>query len=306
VIVTSELLIRETTIDDVPRLALIRYASQPWFVASVANQENWFRIAPPEARSLRICAEIDGQIVGFGQGGFNLSTTEAAAADTAVIVDPQFRKQGIGTAVYTRIEQHLRTIGARRVRAFTEDDPASLQWVANMGYAQGARDRYSKLDTRHLPSMPEMPSGVKLVSLAEAGPEVVYALDEAASIDEPGDMTYDGTPYDLWTARYWHSPDQQLHVGTVAMVDGVAASATFLEANLSTGRGISTGACTLREYRGRGLAKLAKSATLRKAAEAGIHVAITCNDYENAPMIAINDWLGYEVFASEWSCVKEL
>lgn len=303
---TSELLIRETTIEDVPQLARIRYASHAWFTASVANQQNWFRITRPEAQGLRLCAEIDGQIVGFGNGGFNISTTEAGAGETGVVVDPAFRNQGIGTALYARIEEHLRTIGARRVRAYTEDDPAVLQWAINRGYAQGARDRYSKVDPRQLPPMPAVPPGVTLISLDEAGPEVVYAVDMAGSVDEPGDVTYDGIPYDVWFARYWQSPDQQHHVGTVAIVDGVPAAAMFMEADLSTGRGMSTGACTLREYRGRGLAKLAKSALLRKAAEAGIHTAITCNDYENAPMLAINDWLGYEVFAAEWSCLKEL
>lgn len=289
-----------------PQLARIRYAAHPWFTASVANQQNWFRIIRPEAHSLRICAEIGGQVVGFGQGGLNLSTAEPGAADTQVVVDPKFRNRGIGTALYAQIEEHLRTIGARRVQAYTEDDPAVLQWAINQGFAQGARDRYSKVDTRRLPPMPDAPAGVTLISLAEAGPEVVYAIDMAASVDEPGDVTYDGIPYDIWFARYWESPDQQHHVGTVALVDGVPACAMFMEADLSTGRGMSTGACTLRDYRGRGLAKLAKSALLRKAAEAGIHTAITCNDYENKPMLAINDWLGYEVFAGEWSCLKEL
>lgn len=303
---TSEPLIRETTIDDVPQLARIRFASHSWFTASVANQQNWFRVARPEAQGLRICAELDGQIVGFGNCGLNISTAEPGAAESNVVVDPKFRQQGIGMALYAPIEEHLRTIGARRVRAYAEDDPTALQWAINRGYAQGARDRYSKVDTRHLPPMPEIPPGVTLVSLIEAGPEVVYAIDMAASVDEPGDISYDGIPYDIWFARYWESPDQQHHVGTVAIVDGVPACAMFMEADLNTGRGMSTGACTLREYRGRGLAKLAKSALLRKAAEAGIHTAITCNDYENAPMLAINDWLGYEVFGAEWSCLKEL
>jgi GNAT superfamily N-acetyltransferase len=304
--VTNEPLIRETTIADVPELARIRRACHAWFVASVANQENWFRTILPQARNLRICAEIDGRVVGFGQGGFNISTAEPGAAFTQVVVDPDFRRRGVGAALHARIEEHLRAIGARRVCAGAEDDAATLSWVAAHGYTLGAHDRYSKVDTRSIPPMPRLPAGVELVDLTEAGPEAVYALDMAASVDEPGDMSFDGIPYDMWLARYWHSPDQQHHVGTVALVDGAPAAMTAMEADLSTGRGMSTAACTLREYRGRGLAKLAKSATLHKAAEAGIHTAITCNDYENAPMLAINDWFGYEVFATEWSCIKHL
>jgi GNAT superfamily N-acetyltransferase len=306
VVTTSEPLIREATIDDVPALARIRAASFPWHVASVDNQRNWFRTVLPEARSLRLVAERDGTVVAFASGGFNISTSEAAAGDALVVVDPTLRRQGIGSALYTRIETHLRSIGAHRVRGFVVDEEDALRWTAERGYAPGARDRYSQVNTAVLPPVPAVPPGATLAGLNEVGPEAIYALDKAASADEPGDMSYDGVPYDLWLARYWNSPDMLRDVSTAVMIDGVAASASFLEADLDTGRGMSTGACTLREYRSRGLSKLAKAATLHKAAAIGVHTAITCNDYENAPMLAVNDWLGYQVFADERSCVKTL
>lgn len=303
---TNELLIREMTIEDVPEQARIRYASFGWFISSVAQQEVWWHTTRPEARVLRLLAERDGRAVGCAVGGFNISTSEPGAAYLHVEVHPDHRGQGVGTALYERIEEHLRAIGARRVRAFATEDPADQRWAEARGYAQGAHDRYAQLDTAQLPPVPPLPSGVTTISLREAGPQTVYDLDQAASVDEPGDMSFDGVPYDTWLGRYWNSPDQQLDVGTVVLVDGVPASGTFMEANLELGKGISTGTCTLREYRGRGLAKIAKVVALHKAAQAGIHTAITCNDYTNAPMIAVNDWLGYQPFASEYAYLKQL
>lgn len=303
---TSELTIREMTIEDVPEQARIRYASFPWFIASVAQQQVWWRTTLPKSRMLRLLAVRDGIAVGCATGSFVVSTAEPGAAQVSVEVHPEHRGRGVGAALYERIEAHLGAIGARRVRAFAVEDPANLRWAESRGFVRGAHDRYASLDTAKLPPMPELPPGVSVVSLAEAGPQAVYDLDSAASVDEPGDMSFDGIPYDTWLARYWHSPDQQLDVGTVVMVDGVPACATFMEANLALGKGVSTGTCTLREYRGRGLAKIAKSAALRKAAETGIHTALTCNDYTNAPMIAVNDWLGYEPFAGEHSLIKRL
>jgi GNAT superfamily N-acetyltransferase len=90
----------------------------------------------------------------------------------------------------------------------------------------------------------------------------------------------------------------------VALVDGVAAAYTFVEANLETGRCWSGGTATLPAYRSRGLAKVLKSVALRKAAAAGITNAITANDYTNGPMLAINDWLGYQEIDSEVSMLK--
>ncbi|MBV1854239.1 GNAT family N-acetyltransferase [Catellatospora tritici] len=303
---TDELLIRETTLADVPELARIRTASYAWFTASVAAQENWFQTVPEASRALRLLAEHEGRVVGFGMANLNLQTSVPNTGALTLVVDPDFRRRGTGSALHSRLEEHLRDIGATRVHAWANDDEATLAFARDRGFTLGAKDRFSQLDTRALPPMPELPPGVTLISLTEAGPRAVYDLDQAASIDEPGDVSYDGTPYDLWLKRYWGSPDQQHHVGTVAVVDGVPACATFMEADQATGRGTSTGTCTLRDYRGRGLAKLVKSAALRKAAEVGIHTAITCNDYENKPMLAVNDWLGYQVCAAEWSVLKEL
>ncbi|GHJ45600.1 N-acetyltransferase [Catellatospora sp. TT07R-123] len=303
---TDELMIRETTLADVPELARIRTASYAWFTASVAAQENWFRTVPEASRPLRLLAEHEGRVAAFGMANLNLQTSVPNTGALTLVADPAFRGRGAGSALHSRLEAHLRDIGATRVHAWGNDDEATLAFAAHRGFTQGARDRFSQVDTRTLPPMPELPPDVRLISLAEAGPRTVYDLDQAASIDEPGDVSYDGTPYDLWLKRYWESPDQQHHVGTVAVVDGVAACATFMEADRAAGRGTSTGTCTLRDFRGRGLAKLVKSAALRKAAELGIHTAITCNDYENKPMLAVNDWLGYQVCAAEWSLLKEL
>ena len=51
---------------------------------------------------------------------------------------------------------------------------------------------------------------------------------------------------------------------------------------------------TLPEYRGRGLARAAKVATIRWAAESGLRFLVTSNDDQNAPMLALNERLGYE------------
>jgi GNAT superfamily N-acetyltransferase len=58
---------------------------------------------------------------------------------------------------------------------------------------------------------------------------------------------------------------------------------------------------TLPAFRRRGLARLAKLATIRWAAEAGITSILTSNDRENPGMLALNDELGYRL--RRWSSV---
>ena len=60
---------------------------------------------------------------------------------------------------------------------------------------------------------------------------------------------------------------------------------------------------TLRDYRGRGLALLAKRATLVNAAKRGVELVSTENDETNAPMLRVNEHLGYRPIGSTlgWS-----
>jgi RimJ/RimL family protein N-acetyltransferase len=89
----------------------------------------------------------------------------------------------------------------------------------------------------------------------------------------------------------------------VAVVDGDAVAFTLLHADRTTGSGTNNGTGTLPDHRGRGLAKLAKRASLARAGELGITAVYTGNDTTNAPMQAINRALGYVPFSSltDWS-----
>ncbi|GIH09303.1 N-acetyltransferase [Rhizocola hellebori] len=298
------MLIREATIDDVPAFDRIRQAAFSWHVATVVAQRNWFTSSPPEARSLRLAAQVDGAVVGFAMGGLYVTTKEPGVGSVTCVVHPDFRRRGIGGALYAQIEEHLGTLDLRRAQSYAAGDPEVIAWAEGRGWTQGATGRFSAVDTSNLPPMPQTPGDTTVVSISALAPEEAYDLDKTASADEPGDVSYDGLSYDMWLKRIWRDPDLRHDISQVALVDGVPASMTLVSANLETGRCWSGGTMTLPAYRGRGLAKLLKSVALRKAAEAGVTTAITSNDYTNAPMLAINDWLGYRPTVSEVSMLK--
>lgn len=135
------------------------------------------------------------------------------------------------------------------------------------------------------------PAGLTIVSAGEAGPDAYYAVSDLASRDMPGDLPYAGMAYDEWLQQEWSGVDQQASVVGFVAGDPVAVSA--LTVNAATGRAISAGSATLREFRGRGLMKALKVDSLRRAAAMGVRTAFTGNDETNAPMLAINEWLGY-------------
>lgn len=296
--------IREAVIEDVPAFDRIRRAIFPWHVASVAAQRNWFNATMPEAKPVRPVAFIDGEVAGFALGKLNAYTSEEGVAWMYVLVDPSYRGRGVGGALCDIVVSHLDGLGVRKIQVDVNDFDAAQKFASDRGFRQGHSDRYSGVDPRSLPPLPEVPAGVELVALGTQSPEAMHYLDSTAGADEPGDVSFDGMPFDEWMMRVWHHPDHDKDVSTVALVDGVPAAFTFMEVNRDSGRAWTNGTATLREYRGRGLAKLVKSVALRKAADCGVTIALTANDFTNKPMLAVNDWLGYKPVGRTWSYVR--
>lgn len=284
----------------------IRRATFPWHVASLATQENWFRSNPPGAQPLWLSAFVEGRLVGFGNSSRNVMAANAGEGWFYLLVDPQVRGRGVGRQLHDRLVEHARSIGSHRVQAHALDSPEVLAWARRQGFEVGANERWSVVDPRELPPMPELPAGVEIISLEEMGPETAYAVDTEAFRDEPGDVPNGAMPYEMFLDQIWNAPDFDREASVGAVVDGVLAATTNLEVNLATGKAMSAGTSTLRPFRGRGLAKLMKSVSLRRAADKGVTAAYTCNDYTNAPMLAINDWLGYKVIGGSRSVLKKL
>lgn len=299
--------IRETVIEDIAQVDPIRRATFPWHVASVATQENWFRTNPPAGKPLRLSAFADdGRLVAFGHAAINLMAAEPGHGMCSVLVHPDYRGRGIAKLVHDRLMEHFRSIGVHKAQAHALDSPDVLEWAQRQGFEVGANERWSVVDPRELPPMPEIPAGVEIVGLDQLDVETVYKVDSEASMDEPGDVPSAAMPYEIFLNQIWNAPDFDREVSVAAIVDGVPAAVSNLEVNTLTGKASSSGTSTLREFRGRGLAKLMKSVQLRRAAAKGVTAAYTCNDYSNGPMLAINDWLGYRVIGGSRSVLKKI
>src|SRR3954467_5626557 len=96
-----------------------------------------------------------------------------------------------------------------------------------------------------------------------------------------------------WTGRFWRSVLADDDGSLVAYVDGELAALTMLRVDRPTHRAQNNLPGDRRAYRGRGLARLPKSHSLHRAAEAGATIAFTANDETNAPKLAVNRELGY-------------
>ncbi len=290
-------------IEDLPHVDVVMRAVEPWHVATVETLRLAFEASRPEAHELRLLAEIDGEVVANAACGLDVAVA-AGGAFLRLRVLAEARGAGVGSALHERMESHLRAVGATKIRTFAMDDPTSIAFGEHRGYVRGATDLYVVVDPRDLPPEPPIPADVEILSAREAGPEPFYLVSDEAARDEPGDMPYEGMPYEDFLAIYWPVVDKDTSM--IAIVGGVPAATTALNSNYESGRAMSIGSDNRRQFRGRGLVKLIKSVSLRAAAARGVTAAFTANDEVNAPIRAINAWLGYQPVGAVHSMVKDL
>src|SRR4051812_47866600 len=103
------------------------------------DHERYFRV--------RYIAELDGQMVGWGQIGHMPWQFYPNKYRLDLVVDPAWRRCGVGSALYDRLLSEVRPRGAEVVRASaTEAMPASLAFLAQRGFRERSRSWESHLD----------------------------------------------------------------------------------------------------------------------------------------------------------------
>ncbi|MEH1169597.1 GNAT family N-acetyltransferase [Micromonospora sp. CPCC 205539] len=295
--------IRSARPDDAPAVVALKALVFPYLVRGVASTRKMIAEPPPEVGWAGFVAEVDTQVVGWVTAQRNGSTSTADFGDINLLhVHPEHRRRGIGTALLTTATGHLAPLGVRRMRAFAQ--PEALPFARRHGFEPSRELRFSALDLVPPPALPDPPPGVRLRPIAEMDPQLLYAADLASAIDEPGDVPVDAMSYQSWRYDVWENLGLDKAASTAAEVDGEVAAFSLVKRDGD--RMWSDYTCSVPAYRGRGLARLAKTAALHRAAANGVRVAYTSNDEENAPMLAINARLGYRPVATEWSCLAEL
>ncbi|WP_055492643.1 GNAT family N-acetyltransferase [Streptomyces sp. TP-A0356] len=263
----------------------------------------------PDAHYRPLVAEEDGEIIGTAQVGLAHDSPEPGQGFVNVYVDPRHTRRGAGSLLVRVAEEHLGAVGASRFFAWVLDEPGNRAFAERHGYRASRSAHFLRLDLAHgtLPELQDPPPGVELRTGADFAddPRPLFELDAETMSDEPGDIDHEFTDYEAWLRETWRHPLFSPELTSVALVDGRPAAFSAARTDGGTRYGtVMTG--TARAFRGRGLAKLAKNDTLHRARAAGFTEAFTGNDAGNGPMIAINEWFGYEICATEVRHVREL
>lgn len=250
-----------------------------------------------------------GEIVAFGELGHAPWMFNPDKYWTEIWVDPSKQGQGIGSAIYRKIEEDLRKLGAIAAWASTREDFVSpIKFLVNRGFAEKMRGWESTIN----PSegdfsvfekyrVQAVNNGITFATLAKElqnDPETyrkLYELVQTAFRDVPLPDTPTDLPYDQWLSFEMKNPNLLPDGYMIAKKDNqyVGVSAVWRVQNEphSLYQGL-TG--VLREFRGKGIAVALKLQVLDYARKNGYHDIRTFNATTNTGILSINMKLGFK------------
>jgi ribosomal protein S18 acetylase RimI-like enzyme len=278
--------------------------------------QGWFEHMPPGRIARRMVATDDHDSV----IGYSVILHESWWPDHHfylwLAVDPQWRQRGLGLALYQDAQALLEAQGAALLRSEVQDDDAvSLRFAERHGFAVERHLFASRLDLTAFDEAPygsllatQDAAGIRFFTMADVGDSPaarhkLYELNANTGLDIPGaDGSY--MPFDefeRWVCgARWYNPAGQLLAADGDRWIGLCAVQLLPKAqgahNLMTG--------VLEPYRGRKIALALKLLAIRYAREHGARYIRTDNDSLNAPMLAINQKLGYKPQPGKYLLIK--
>jgi GNAT superfamily N-acetyltransferase len=228
-----------------------------------------------------------------------------------VIALPAARLAAYGDDVYAYAEARARGTGGRAfwgyAREFVETESSFL---VSRGYAEVSRQRWWELDLTAnaglLRAMAERSRSrmrgqdIRILALADDDdPEryqKLYALNSEAQADEPSDVPRVSGSYELfesWLAMPGTSQDRTW----IARRGDEMVGISRLRYPSRRGNVWTRWTGTARSARGQGVARALKLETLLQAIDLGVSKVRTSNDHRNAPILHLNQELGYKPIA---------
>jgi mycothiol synthase len=235
---------------------------------------------------LLMLAAMDGTVVGSGLAG---RAESAGAGFAAPRVLPEYRRQGVGSALLRALADHCTGLGLPVLRG-SVDDEGSLAFADHFGFTEVDRQVEQVRAVGDEPPPSPLPAGVDVVLLSER-PELWAACFETFGREVLADFAL-YTPLDI-SAEQWNTTWRgdpmflALQDGEVIGCAGVNRDADQPD------RGENALTAVRRAWRGHGIASHLKRRTLQWAAANGIRELYTWTQAGNSSMLRLNAHLGY-------------
>jgi mycothiol synthase len=317
----SNPVLRHATLDDAPLASDLITAAYPRFPEDpVVTRYRWEKIRRGWSVG-RYIAEIDGRPVAFLDWYHGPADEDPERhCEVGVSLDRSHLDVDLLTFLWRWVAAEAEASGSLKLEAYAgEDEPEVIEALTRAGFErdrlekvweldleqQGPRLKREAAETRS--KMAE--EGIQLSTLADwADPEALvklHTLDARTRKDIP--TTFPILPETLEDfTRRTAAPDRPHDGWWIALAGDRPVAMSYLRFPPVRGFVWTGYTCCDPEYRGRGIAHAVKLQSLAQAAERGVPFVYTDNDSENAPMLHINEKLGYKSCPGFVSLVKRV
>jgi GNAT superfamily N-acetyltransferase len=306
-------MIRPFEPEDAVAVAALLHENDPPEALTPAGIVHWIAGQPTRARAASWVAVQDDDVVGWARAGLRWATSAEGVGEVWGFVRPEGRGRGLGGLLYERALAHLREVDARTLESWATVEEGGC-FLLHRGFRPGRRGELLALDVaaadlseRERLEAVKQAEGFRLVPLSTVAdrPEALHTLDAEAIADIPETFAEDDVRLEDWLLEALGHP-QLTRDGSFVILAGerpVAHAFLHLDEEHRLAANEMTG--TAREFRRRGLARLAKLATIRWAREHGIRTLRTETDEENAGMRRLNASLGYRRIGTETEFLRD-
>lgn len=305
-------MIRPFVASNYPSLANLKNAVDPEWPVTADLLEQWDKLHSPEHHYARFVLERDNTIAACAETGHDSHAFEEGKFWLYIQVHPDYRNNGLGKQLYQHLLAHLEQMQSKLLQVFIQEDKKEgVSWLGREGYTLMWKRYPSKVETRGFNFSPYegleqnlKNSGIEIKSLAELthskANEQLWELDWILMQDVPmGGVTPTKRNFEQWMKEEVDDPQFLSEACMIALdpkrddpLTGNFVGYTSLVRGIGYyGIGM-TG--VLKDYRGYGIAKALKLATMRYVEAHGSGEIRTINDPPNKAMLNMNVALGFK------------
>lgn len=292
---------REGLTEDIPAIQNLWNTVWPYHHRGLQEMLHDQEVLQVECRPIFLLAEHSDSLQGVAEFNRDVGSYHPLKWTFAVSVLPEHRGRGLGSELYSQMLSRVLADGAISVACrVQDDDEGSIEFIRKREFEEIKRDFESELDLGSLEPgvLGSMSQGdLEIRSFAEMdSPEFrreLHDVFEIVRVDTPRSEPPTRMAFEQFEALVLNEPDLLYEGSRVAIIDGHIAGFTGIYRAEVEGQLFQWLTAVKREHRGKGVAKAVKASAMMWAIENGFKTVRTDNDTRNAPMLAINDQLGF-------------